>query len=536
MNSFQFNVGTKNLLGTLNWSTNGTLGSLAVVDGFSSLNTQTCVFSYDDVARLVADNCGSVWSQTYQYDQYDNLNQFGNQPWTAPYYAGNNHYNLTGTSYDASGNLTSDAANTYTYDANNKLVSAVPIGMTCSNTTDGGCYRYDAFGNAVELNDSKGYYPMVYGQAGKTALMSGQTLQYAYIPTPGGGSAVGWPTGMRYTHTDWLGTGRVSSYIPASGNGTIYYDRSFAPYGQMYGNNGPGGLYGQTFAGDTGDLDFGLFDTPNRELAQNQGRWTTPDPAHHGWNLYAYPTDPNTSTDPTGLAIWPGEGYLLHQMGFANASSCTMDGVDANCSEVYALLNSPAPGAVWCPNNDCGAQYIRGQWRHFGAWADGSSGYMPMSLAGFSTRDAANALAIVTTAKSKLGTPVDPSKLTGRGAEAYNILTKTMGVDPQDITIYQNDGGDFAAVLSRQGFDALMDSGEIQFHPGDAFLHYPYANGTRDMQENGSLHGVWLDPNLTDYVGGSGVYMQFHTDKNNPWEGGIQSWWDHMKCVFTPGC
>jgi RHS repeat-associated protein len=301
MSSFQFNVGTKNLAGTLNWNPNGTLGSLALVDGFSATNTQTCAFSYDDITRLVSDQCGAVWSQTYQYDQYDNLNQFGNQPWTAPYYPANNHYNLTGASYDASGNLTSDAANTYTYDSNNKLASAVPIGTSCSSTTLGGCYLYDAFGNAVELSDSTGYYPMVYGPAGKTALMSGQTLQYAYIPTPGRGSAVGWPTGMRYTHVDWLGTGRVSSYIPASGNGTMYYDRSFAPYGQMYGNNGPGSAYGQVFTGDTGDLGPGMFDTPNRELAQNQGRWLTPDPAHAGWNQYAYPTNPNSYADPSGL-------------------------------------------------------------------------------------------------------------------------------------------------------------------------------------------------------------------------------------------
>lgn len=302
MHTFQFNVGASNALGTLNWNQNHTLGSLAIVDGFSATNTQTCAYSYDDIARLVSDQCGSVWSQTFQYDQYDNLNQFGNQPWTAPYYAANNHYNLAGTSYDANGNLTSDGTNTYTYDDYSRLVSAVPVGATCTSTTIGGCYVYDAFGQAVELSDSTGHYPMVYGPAGKTVLMYGQTVQYAYIPTPGGGSAEGWAGTTRYTHSDWLGTGRVSSYIPASGNGTIYYDRSFAPYGQVYGNNGPGGLYGQSFTGDTNDLDWGLFDTPNRELAQSQGRWLTPDPAQSGWNLYAYPANPNSYFDPLGLS------------------------------------------------------------------------------------------------------------------------------------------------------------------------------------------------------------------------------------------
>jgi len=160
-----------------------------------------------------------------------------------------------------------------------------------------------------------------------------------------------------------------------------------------------------------------------------------------------------------------------------------------------------------------------------------------MSLPGTSALDISNAFAMVQSATPKLGHPVDPHSLTSKGADAYNILIKSMGVDPKDITIYQNDGDDFAAVLSRRGFDALVNSGKIQYHPGDAFLHYPYENGTRDKQENGSLHGVWLDPNVTDYVGGSGVYMQFHTDRNNPWEGGIQGMWDHLNCTFfKSGC
>jgi hypothetical protein len=42
------------------------------------------------------------------------------------------------------------------------------------------------------------------------------------------------------------------------------------------------------FTGDTQDAFTSLYDTDNRELNQLQGRWLTPDPAHSGWNLYAY--------------------------------------------------------------------------------------------------------------------------------------------------------------------------------------------------------------------------------------------------------
>jgi RHS repeat-associated protein len=301
MTNFQFNVGTKNAAGTLNWNPNGTLGSLGMVDGFNSINTQTCAYVYDDVTRLVSDQCGTPWAQTYQYDQYDNLNQFDSDPFTFTYDPATNHYNVTGVTYDASGDLTYDGTNTYTYNAMNKLASVAPYGYTCTNDSNAACFTYDAFGRVAEKQSSSGYSQTLYSPAGKSAGMSGQTLSYAFVPLPGGTFCLCHPTGSNYyAHSDWLGTVRVASTIPASGSGTIFYDRSFAPYGQLYGDNGPSGSGSQFFTGDT-HLAIGLFDTPNRELNQSQGRWLTPDPAHSGWNLYAYPTNPNSSIDPSGL-------------------------------------------------------------------------------------------------------------------------------------------------------------------------------------------------------------------------------------------
>src|SRR5205807_744183 len=60
--------------------------------------------------------------------------------------------------------------------------------------------------------------------------------------------------------------------------------------------------FGTNFTGDTKDIGSGLFDTPNRELHPGQGRWISPDPAGAGWNLYAYSTNPNGITDPSGLS------------------------------------------------------------------------------------------------------------------------------------------------------------------------------------------------------------------------------------------
>ena len=303
MKTFQFFVGSANSLNTLNWNTNGSLGSLNIVDGFYSSNSQTCAFIYDDLKRLTSDQCGTPWAQTYSYDIYDNMNEFGSQPFTYTYNAANNHYSTASVTYDADGNLTYDGVNTYTYNASGKLWSAYPAGKSCTTDSTGGCFTYDAFGRVVERQTSSGYTQTLYSPAGKSGGMAGQGMNYSFIPSPGGSfvQTSGAQT-FEYNHRDWLGTTRTFSLIPSSGNGTIISDRAFSPYGKIYDSNGTNGTQSQIFTGDT-HLSIGLFDTPNRELNQSQGRWLTPDPARSGWNLYAYPTDPNTQTDPSGLAM-----------------------------------------------------------------------------------------------------------------------------------------------------------------------------------------------------------------------------------------
>lgn len=301
MKSYSF-AATQTVSGILTWNANGTLNQLAITDGFYPAGTQTCNFTYDDIARLLTDNCGTVWSQTYTYDQYDNLTKAGSTYWNPGYNSANNR--ITGASYDADGQLTYDLNNSYAWDGYHKMITAnsgTSLG-SCGNSGVS-CVTYDAFGRPVESNNGGVYSQILYSPVGRVAIMSGlTTVTNAELPLPGGQSmwlnGAGGSNFKLVNHTDWLGSVRLQTGL-ISGN--AQFDAAYTPYGELY-NVRTGSSTRQNFTGDHQDLFAGLFDTPNRELDQASGsRWLSPDPAHASWNAYAYPTNPNSSIDPSGL-------------------------------------------------------------------------------------------------------------------------------------------------------------------------------------------------------------------------------------------
>ncbi len=311
MTKWTFQVGsTSSETGALTWNTNGTLKTLAINDGFNVGGTQTCNFNpslatgtgYDDTGRLVGIDCGSGgWGQTFSYDEYDNLTKAvisgrTGITWNPGYNPANNHYS-SGASYDNSGNLTYDTIHLYTWDAYDKLSTI--DSSACG--TNGECVTYDAMGQAVETSYNSAYTEILYTQLGKVYMTGGTTPYYAYWPTPGNGTVEvnGNALTFYYMHKDWLGSARISSVIV---NPAVVSDQAYAPYGEVYDKEATGAAVpAQMFTGDTQDIISGIFDTPNRELNASQGRWLSPDPANSGWNQYAYPANPNSDVDPSGL-------------------------------------------------------------------------------------------------------------------------------------------------------------------------------------------------------------------------------------------
>ncbi len=159
MTQYEYNVNGSSLVGNLAWNANGTFNQLAITDPFTASNTQTCNNGYDDLARLVGDNCGSAWSQSFSYDAFGNLGKSGTISFQPTYNSATNHYATlpSGTpAYDANGNVTNDGFFTYNWDADGKN----------TQIQGSGTVTYDALGRLAE-EPTIGYRQPVYSPIGQ---------------------------------------------------------------------------------------------------------------------------------------------------------------------------------------------------------------------------------------------------------------------------------------------------------------------------------------------------------------------------------
>jgi len=297
MTNYQFSINGQSVTGTLTWNANSTLQGLGITDPFNSSDNQSCTYSYDDLTRIGSNNCGSGWSQTFSYDAFGNINKSGTSSFQPTYSYLTNHMTQIGSSsptYDSNGNVTNDFLHTYAWDAENAPVTVDNVSLT-----------YDALGHVVEQNRSGVYTQVVYAPSGeKLALMSGQSLQKAFVPLPAGATAIYSGSGLScYRHPDWLGSSRLDS-TPSR---TVSSGTAYGPFGETYA---PYGGSDPSFTGKNQDTVSNLYDFPAREYNGIQGRWASPDPAGlsaadptapQSWNRYAYVTnDPLDATDPSG--------------------------------------------------------------------------------------------------------------------------------------------------------------------------------------------------------------------------------------------
>ena len=332
LTKYTFKVGSpiQTEFGQLTWNANGNLSRLQITDGLSgSLDTQTCSYAHDDLGRVASVDCGSKWYQSFSYDPFGNAKKAVQQPTPGtpfqPTYDTTNNTNRVSSlpngsvAYDSNGDITTftdpyGVAHTYTWDAEGNMLSHSSQGSTVNLT-------YDALGSMVEQvpsTDPNCTTPsdctqIVYGpDDSKLALMHGQTLVKAFIPLPGGATAVYNSSGLAYyRHSDHLGSSRLAS-TPSR---CVYYSGAYAPFGESYAeyvNTACGGQTDRSFTGQNEDTVPGMADFLNREYSSaQQGRWLSPDPMGmdaadlsdpQSWNQYAYVNNvPLTTIDPSGF-------------------------------------------------------------------------------------------------------------------------------------------------------------------------------------------------------------------------------------------
>jgi RHS repeat-associated protein len=299
MTQYAFNVNGHSVNGTLTWNPVGTLSRLASSDPFNSANTQICSYTHDDLARIASVNCGSIWSQTFSYDPFGNLNKSGTNSFQPTYsYLTNRMTQIGGStpSYDADGNVTNDFLHTYSWDVYGRPV-----------TIDGGVITYDALGRMAERSSGGAYTIITYSPTGfKMQLTNGGlSVLKDFVPLSGGAMAVYTPAALYFRHSDWLGSSRFTS----TSSRTMYSDEAYAPFGEAYAQAGSTDL---SFTGMNQDTAANLYDFPAREYGI-QGRWPSPDPAGlaatdltdpQTLNRYAYVRNsPLHFVDPQGLEL-----------------------------------------------------------------------------------------------------------------------------------------------------------------------------------------------------------------------------------------
>ncbi|MGF1628172.1 MAG: RHS repeat-associated core domain-containing protein [Kiloniellaceae bacterium] len=209
-----------------------------------------------------------------------------------------NQYSTVGSSsltYDGNGNLTGDGVDSFSYDTENRLVSASALGNTIA-------YAYDPLDRRASKTVNGTVTEYLSADDQEIAEYDGSgTLLRRYVYGPGLDepvTTIDASSGTKaYNHQDGLGS-VIALSDGAAGSVTDTY--AYSPYGQS------ATLAGSAFrfTGRRLDAESGLYYYRARYYSPALGRFLQTDPSGTlgGINLYAYvENDPLNLVDPSGL-------------------------------------------------------------------------------------------------------------------------------------------------------------------------------------------------------------------------------------------
>lgn len=206
-------------------------------------------------------------------------------------------------SYDVRGNLISDTVWTYTYDLENRLLTATASGTLCSGTC---AYAYDPMGRRV--SKTVGATVTKFLRAGPAEIAeydSSGNLLRRYVPGAGPDTFVVWieGTGTTSASMKWILADRQGSVAVVTDNAGKATQRfAYDPFGnEVAGASGTGFPF--RYTGQRFDPETGLYYYKARYYSAKLGRFLQTDPVGYkdNLNLYAYVgNSPMNATDPTG--------------------------------------------------------------------------------------------------------------------------------------------------------------------------------------------------------------------------------------------
>ncbi len=282
-------------------------------------------YTYDQSSRLLSGTAGGE-RQDYTYDAFGNITQIahtdaGDTLTTRSIGVVPSTNRLSVATYDAAGNLTSWAGNTYTWDALGSLV------QFNGGQNGGGTYLYDVEDRRVAVLKSPDNTAAAKDETYIVRSLAGQTLREFTVTGPTSPATRAWSKDylyaagnllasvktdgaggedIRHYHRDHLGSPRLITDASGSEVGR----RTYLPYGEMVTDTASDETHKYTlherdenFAGTDDDLDYMLA----RYYSPHLGRFLSCDPERgraerlQTLNRYAYAWgNPVKNVDPDG--------------------------------------------------------------------------------------------------------------------------------------------------------------------------------------------------------------------------------------------
>ncbi len=286
----------------------------------SSNNQSFTGYAYNPAGQLMS---RSASNDAYAWNAGANLSQ-------AYGINGQNQYTSVGGTaygYDGRGNLGSGTAQTYTYDSENRLITA--------SGSPTATLSYDPAGRLFQTAASATTQFLYDGDEIVAEYSSGTVLR-RYVDGPVVDDPLVWYEGSGTADRRWLLKDERGSVIAETNpSGSVLNIDSYDEYGQS-GSSNRGRFQ---YTGQAWIPEAGAYDYKARVYLPAIGRFLQTDPSGYGagMNLYAYAdVDPIDGIDPTGLYNCAGkvDTHADGSGGPATTDQACCDPSDSNCVDV----------------------------------------------------------------------------------------------------------------------------------------------------------------------------------------------------------